>query len=245
MCIADGKYLISFTGSVDCLRLPDGITVIADEAFVNSAFLGAVILPRGVVTVGDGAFRWRSELKKAVLPETVRYIGVNAFANCIGAHITLGGAWGTLGENAFPDGTLLEMNIGGRAVDVTLERSVRAGGCPERQLWEFACCPCERTFASLHKAEYKLPCAVAFFGSGECYDSYLRENAVQAVCYAAQRDIGLLEKVLSYDLLDLEQLGMCIDYTSENKLMDSQVVLMRYRGGHFGAEDTAAKRFEL
>ncbi len=245
MTVAAGKYLLSFTGTAETLTLPKGLTVIADEAFVR-CFVGEVTIPEGAVTIGSAAFRWRSELKKVTIPDTVRYIGDSAFANCGEPLIVINEPGGELGDNAFPKGTKLELNVHGQQVRVTLVRDVRQGSCAERQLWNFACSPSEQTFVALELPEYKLPCAIAFYSSTDYCKEYLKKNITQAVCYAAEQQDGpLLEKVLSYRLLDLEQLRVCIDFAVQHKLTQQQVVLMRCRHEQFDAQDAAAKRFEL
>ena len=241
---AQGKYLLSFTGNTDRLTIPDGVLVIADEAFIRCRVSEAV-LPEGLKTIGENAFRWRSELKKANLPSSVKHIGANAFANCIDVQISAEQPCADLGENAFPSGTRLLINVNGKQIYATLEGRIRSGDCDEKRLWRFACDPSEETFEAIGNERYKLACAIAFYGCGEIYGSYLKENITQAVCFAAGRDTAELERVLSFGLLRLEQLRECIDFTLRSKLPQQQVILMRYRGEHFDTDEQAAKRFEL
>ena len=244
MTCAQGKYLLSFTGNADTLTIPSGVLVIADEAFIRCRVTEAV-LPEGLKTIGDDAFRWRSELKKICLPSTVSCIGANAFANCIGAQISIERPHAQLGDNAFPSGTRLLMTVNGRQLDVTLDGRIKSSGCDELQLWVFACEPSEKNFESIKSEQYKLACAIAFYGCGETYDRFLRENITKAVCFAASKGIQELERVLSFGLLGLEQLMECMNYTLRCKLPQQQVILMRYRGEHFGTDEQAAGRFEL
>ncbi len=246
MTTAQGKYLIAWTGKAEKLELPDGIQVVADCAFVRCEGVRQIVFPHGLKTIGDSAMRWRSELKQITIPDTVRYIGANAFANCIEPLIVIDEPGGYLGENAFPDGTHLEMNISQHRVSVTLAHCVRAGECAERQMWDFVCDPSDRTFGAISDTRYLIPCAIGFFGSVDSCGEYLRENLTDAVCFAAQhQDISVLEQLLSYGLLSPEQLCLCIDYAVRNKLVHQQVVLMRCQHEHFGQTDTAHKRFEL
>ena len=238
---ADGKYVLSFIGSAERLELPCGVTVIADEAFTRCRVVEAV-LPEGLKTIGRDAFRWRSELKKADIPSSVSYISEGAFANCIGAVISIDKPCGYLGGDAFPSGTRLLLNTSAGQIDVTLTDRVRAESCDERRLWALACEPSQEAFDSLQKEEYKLACAIALYGGGLCVQ-YLKENITRAVCFAAKYDTAMLERVLSYDLLGPVELKQCVDFTVQEGLTQQQVILLRCGGGHFGERN--AKRFEL
>lgn len=242
---AAGKYLLSFSDTVGRLELPPGTEIIADEAFARCGGIREVVLPQGLRTIGEGAFRWRSELTRTEIPASVTEIGKNAFANCGELEITVKEPGGILGENAFPDGARLNYFIGGKQLSVTLTWEIKAGDCPERRLWEFVSEPSEERFLSMGKSCYMIPCAICFYGLGGAYSDFLRKNAAEAVCYAADDgDTELFETVLNFGLLDLEQLRICIDHTIENHQTKQQVLLMRYRHDRFG-ETEAAERFKL
>ena len=230
MNILSGKYLISFSGSAEELTIPAGVKVIADEAFVECGGVNAVTLPYGLKTIGNGAFRWRSELKKVTIPSTVNYIGENAFVNCHEPEINIISPNGHLGENGFPDGAKLKIVDGSRVLNVKFTWAVKAGDCPERRLWNFVCSKSSTTFAMLNKPEYKIPCAICFYDTSDYCSDYLKRNIVEAVCYATSYyDDSLLERVLSFGLLDNLQLQECINYAIEHKLTVQQMELMRYR----------------
>lgn len=243
--LAQDRYLLSYSGSEENVCVSEGVRVVADDAFARCTGVRSVTFPEGLLTVGDGALRWCRQLEKIQLPSTVIYIGDAAFASSRQPLVTIEGAQGYLGDNAFPAGAVLAVKICGRRVKVKLLRAVRSGDCAEQRLWEFAKEPCEKSFLQIGEREYMLACAAALFGCGGWYENYLRENIVAAVCYAAQQDIPTLERVLSFGLLGLEQLGECIDFTTKNKLVHQQVILMRYRHEQFDSAQSAAQRFEL
>lgn len=246
MTILAGKYLISYKGSADKPEIPEGVEVIADEAFVRCSGVKEIVLPYGVRTIGDGAFRWRSELKKVLIPSTVNYIGENAFVNCHEPEITIMNPCGVLGENGIPDGTRLRVVVSSRVLRIKLTWEVKAGDCPERRLWNFVCVRSEATFSVLQKPEYKLSCAICFYDDGQWYRDYVKKNIVDAVCFAAmQEDGSMLERVLSFGLLSKEQLQACINFTIVQKLTQQQIMLMRFGHDNFVDDDGAADRFSL
>lgn len=245
MTILGGKYLISYKGSAEKPEIPEGVEVIADEAFVRCSGVREIVLPYGVRTIGDGAFRWRSELKKVLIPSTVNYIGENAFVNCHEPEITIMNPCGVLGENGIPDGTRLRVVVSSRVLKIRLTWEVKAGDCPERRLWNFVCVRSEATFSVLQKPEYKLSCAICFYDDGQWYRDYVKKNIVDAVCFAAmQEESSMLERVLSFGLLSKEQLQTCVDFTISHKLTQQQVMLMRFGHDTFG-DDGAEDRFSL
>lgn len=228
--ILSGKYLISYSGTTDELSIPAGVRVIADEAFVECGGVNSVTLPYGLKTIGDGAFQWRSELKKISIPSTVNYIGENAFASCHEPDISIINPKARLCENGFPDGARLRIVDGTKVLNLKLKWGIKAGDCPERRMWNFVCGRSSTNFALLDKPEYKIPCAIFYYDVEEYCKDYINRNIVEAVCFAAsQEDDYILERVLSFRILDNLQLQECINYAIEHKLTVQQLTLMRYR----------------
>ena len=62
------------------IEIPEGMTVIDDNAFKNNTKLKEVILPSTLKSIGISAFEGTS-LSKIELPYSLKYIGYNAFAN--------------------------------------------------------------------------------------------------------------------------------------------------------------------
>ena len=62
------------------IEIPEGMTVIDNNAFKNNTKLKEVILPSTLKSIGMSAFEGTS-LSKIELPSSLTYIGENAFAN--------------------------------------------------------------------------------------------------------------------------------------------------------------------
>lgn len=78
-----GTILIECLGSPSGeISVPDGVTVIADDAFRSCYDLTAVNLPQSLTNIGDSAFYGCSSLTAITLPEGLTSIGENAFTTC-------------------------------------------------------------------------------------------------------------------------------------------------------------------
>ncbi|MBQ2954485.1 MAG: leucine-rich repeat protein [Clostridia bacterium] len=67
------------------VTLPDNLTVIEAQAFMNDKSLtGALIIPEGVTEIGAQAFKGCTGLTSVTFPSTLRSIGSEAFAGCTG-----------------------------------------------------------------------------------------------------------------------------------------------------------------
>lgn len=126
-----GKYFIQdgelelYAGHRSCIRVPDGVRVIAANAFEglnflehvelpesvvaieNNAFVGCsglkcVVLPKGLQRIGDCAFMGCSNLKDLQLPAGLRELGSGAFSGCVSLEkITIPGSVDAIGAYAF------------------------------------------------------------------------------------------------------------------------------------------------
>ena len=62
--------------------IPDGIRVIANNAFYEQNFATSITIPDSVEYIGDYAFYDCSFLENLTIPENVKSIGANAFMGC-------------------------------------------------------------------------------------------------------------------------------------------------------------------
>ncbi len=84
LVIDDHGTLIKYKGSEKHILLPEGITMIGNEAFWDQRSLVSIVLPESVQRIGDGAFYGRENLRHITLPSTLRTIGKESFTSCIG-----------------------------------------------------------------------------------------------------------------------------------------------------------------
>lgn len=68
---------------IEEIIIPDGITVIQQNAFYNYTRLRNIVLPESISIIGGYAFYNCSSLESFVIPEGVQVIGEGTFAKCI------------------------------------------------------------------------------------------------------------------------------------------------------------------
>lgn len=92
----------AFKGSrIRYIALPDGVTAIGEEAFLNCAALQAVILPERLTELGRCAF-CGTGLREIALPATLEHIPYAAFFNCPDLEsVTLPEGLKSIAANAF------------------------------------------------------------------------------------------------------------------------------------------------
>ena len=61
------------------IRIPDGVTEIQDNAFLDCNNVTSIIIPDSVTSIGFSAFENCKSLSSIVIPDSVRYIGTDAF----------------------------------------------------------------------------------------------------------------------------------------------------------------------
>ena len=88
--------------------IPEGVTGIADYAFVYCISLTSIDIPSGVTSIGDGAFYGCSSLASVDIPEGVTSIGGCAFSDCTSlASVDIPEGVTSIGACAFSDCTSL------------------------------------------------------------------------------------------------------------------------------------------
>lgn len=78
-----GTILLQYLGAESRVVVPDGITVIGEDAFAKNEAIDRVILPESVKEIGAGAFRGCLLLQTIPLPKNLERIGESAFENCV------------------------------------------------------------------------------------------------------------------------------------------------------------------
>ena len=68
--------------SMRSITIPEGVTIIADNAFQNCRNLESIIIPDSVSKIGSCSFEYCENLSSAVFGKNVRFIGASAFSDC-------------------------------------------------------------------------------------------------------------------------------------------------------------------
>ena len=79
--IEDG-VLIKYTGWQPFVEIPDTVTAIGDEAFLNNKTMMHVLIPDSVTSIGESAFEGCTSLLSVSIPDSVEFIGNSAFKDC-------------------------------------------------------------------------------------------------------------------------------------------------------------------
>lgn len=91
-----------FLSNLQCIIIPDGVTVIGDSAFSNCGNLTDLVIPETVTVIGDSAFFNCGNLTNLVIPEAVTTIGDYAFVGCSSLEsVTIGNSITTIGDYLF------------------------------------------------------------------------------------------------------------------------------------------------
>ena len=97
-----GTVLIRYRGKGGHVEIPEGVTLIRDNAFFCCSGLTSITIPEGVTSIGDRAFFRCTGLKNITIPEGVTSIGDFAFSGCSGlTSITIPEGVTAIGDSAF------------------------------------------------------------------------------------------------------------------------------------------------
>ena len=100
----DGTELLLFPAakSATAYTIPDGVTSIADGAFMVCNGLTSITIPGSVTSIGMNAFSCCTGLTSITIPSSVTSIGVGAFNQCTGlTSVTIPSSVTSIGESAF------------------------------------------------------------------------------------------------------------------------------------------------
>ena len=95
-----GNY--AFWGSsLTSVIIPDSVTSIGDNAFLDCGSLTNITIPNSVTTIGESAFEW-SGLMNVTIPDSVTSIGIGVFYNCTGLkNVVIPNSITNIGDAAF------------------------------------------------------------------------------------------------------------------------------------------------
>lgn len=102
--LISGNVLVAYRGSEEKVVIPEGVTVIAGEAFMNQTQIKSVTLPESLITVGEGAFEGCTSLAELnVLSRHLTQIKDRAFADCSLQKVDLPSSVEAVGLMAFDE----------------------------------------------------------------------------------------------------------------------------------------------
>lgn len=94
--------LTKYYGAGGNVIIPDGITVIGDEAFLNCNNLTSVVIPDSVTHIGNWSFAKCRNLLSVTIPDSITTIGDCAFSECTNlSELTLPDSVTSIGDLAF------------------------------------------------------------------------------------------------------------------------------------------------
>ena len=94
---------------VQCVKIPDGVTVIEPKAFCDCPELRTVTIPHSVNVIGDSAFQCCPRLQDVILPNSITEIGNSAFESCDSIlSVTIPDSVTKIGSGAFADARNLQ-----------------------------------------------------------------------------------------------------------------------------------------
>lgn len=76
-----GEVLKRYKGHDEHVVIPDGVTVIAEEAFMENEDIQSVVIPEGVETIEESAFASCESLECVTLPTTLTSVAEDAFGD--------------------------------------------------------------------------------------------------------------------------------------------------------------------
>lgn len=121
--LISGGVLVAYRGNSTQVTVPEGVRVIAAEAFMNHSEMENLILPESLLVVGEGAFEGCSGLKNLTLGAALGKIKDRAFAGCSLVDLKLPAGVVEIGLKAFDD--TVQLSFSGEMPDMTYEASAQ------------------------------------------------------------------------------------------------------------------------
>ena len=105
--------LVRYKGDGKDVVIPDGVTIICEEAFRGCTSLVSLVIPCGVTDIGNSAFMQCRQCSSVTIPDSVRVIGSDAFFDCGLSSISIPSSLEELGSSAFAFSGLREIRYAG------------------------------------------------------------------------------------------------------------------------------------
>lgn len=103
-CLIRDGSLVKYVGSGGRVVIPDGVTSIAGDAFLEDTTVTEVVISKGVKTISDSAFSGCTGLAKVTIPDGVVSIGGFAFWGCTNlTEVIIPDSVVSIGDLAFRD----------------------------------------------------------------------------------------------------------------------------------------------
>ena len=102
--IIENGVLVKYTGWQPFVEIPDTVTAIGKEAFLNNKTMMYVLIPDSVKSIGESAFEGCTSLLSVSIPDSVEIIGNSAFYGCTSmgyAYLPENTKYTVIGNNLF------------------------------------------------------------------------------------------------------------------------------------------------
>lgn len=110
------KGILEKREGLSWIVIPEGTTVIAEDAFANCTSLEKIYFPESLKVIKNSAFQYCSNIKEIIFPSNMVSIGDNAFEGCLNLNSIYIGEYSTkglsdIGEKAFYNTGLLNVEL--------------------------------------------------------------------------------------------------------------------------------------
>ena len=119
--LISGGVLVAYRGTSGTVTVPEGVRIIAGEAFFGHAEINELILPDSLISIGEGAFEGCSSIHTLIVGENLQQIKDRAFYGCPLSQVKLPASVTEMGINCFEDNVII--NYEGEIPDSTHELS--------------------------------------------------------------------------------------------------------------------------
>ncbi len=123
--LISGNTLVAYRGSGEKVNIPEGVTLIAGEAFLNHTEIKSVTLPESLLIIGEGAFEGCTNLTEVKMGTRIAKIKDRAFAGCPLEALHLPASLTEIGLKVFSDEVYQNVLYQGKVPANTYEASAQ------------------------------------------------------------------------------------------------------------------------